>query len=70
MPPLEPLTPERIAELRRMTPQEKLKIAQRMYWDARREKAAELKTQHPDWSQVEVEGVVKRWFLAHAMREC
>lgn len=65
----EPLSPERIAELRRMTPQEKLELAARLYWDARRAKADELRTQHPEWTEDEVLIEVKRIFLAEAMKE-
>lgn len=69
MPAQQELSPERIAELQRMTPEEKWKIAERMYWDARRAKAAEVQTAHPDWSEQEVQFEVKRIFLAEAMRE-
>jgi hypothetical protein len=63
------LTPERIVELRRMTPEQKLEIAQRMYWDARRAKAVELRVLHADWSAEEVQAEVRRVFLAEAMKE-
>ncbi len=65
----EPLTPERIEELRRMTPQEKLKLAEKLYWDARRAKADELRPLHPDWSEDEIQNEVKRIFLAASMKE-
>ena len=67
--PLEPLTPDRIAELRRMTPQERLRMAGKTYWDTRRAKATELSAEHPNWSEDEVETEVKRLFLAEAMKE-
>ena len=63
------LTPERIAELRCMTPEQKWNIAEKFYWDARRAKAAELQTLHPAWSGEEVQTEVRRVFLAEAMKE-
>lgn len=69
MPPDGQLTPERIAELRRMTPEQKLKEMNRLYWEARRSKEAELRSQYPDWSEEEVYKEVGRIFLAEAMKE-
>ena len=66
---LEPLTPERIAELRRMTPEERLKLAGKLFWDARRDKAVEIQQENPDWSAEQVELEVRRVFLAEAMKE-
>ena len=36
--------------LRKMTGEQKLQLAMRLYWSARRLKAAGLRRQHPDWS--------------------
>jgi hypothetical protein len=69
MPAYQELTPERIVELQRMTPEQKWNIAQQMYWGARRAKAVEVQTTHPDWSEPEVQSEVKRIFLAEAMKE-
>lgn len=69
MQPYEPLTPERIVELRRMTPQEKFELMEKLYWDARRAKADELSILHPEWTEAEVQVEVKRIFLAEAMKE-
>ena len=63
------LTPERIAELRSMTPEQKWRAAERLYWDVRRTKAVELHTEHPDWSEQEVQAEVRRVFLAEAMKQ-
>ena len=52
-----------------MTPEQKWKAAESMYWDARRAKAAELQAKNPDWSEQEVQAEVKRIFLAEAMKE-
>lgn len=48
---------------RRMSPAKKLEIAGRLYWDARRLKAAALRGQHPDWSEEEVQDKVREIFL-------
>lgn len=66
---LEPFTPERIAELQRMTPEEKLKIAAQMFWDARRARADELQQKTPDWSAEQVEQELQRIMFAEAMRK-
>ena len=58
-------SPEQIAIYRRMTPGRRLEIAEQMYWSARRMKFAWLRTQHPDWTDTEVEAEVTRIF-SHA----
>ncbi|MHB1080602.1 MAG: hypothetical protein ACYC67_14455 [Prosthecobacter sp.] len=57
------LTPEYIATLRSMTGAEKLRIAFEMYGDARRLKAAQLRQQHTDWSEEQVQQRVKEIFM-------
>lgn len=58
-------SPEQIAIYRQMTPGRRLEIAEQMYWSARRMKAAWLRTQHPDWTDVQVNAEVTRIF-SHA----
>lgn len=58
-------SPEQIEIYRRMTPGRRLEVAEQMYWSARRMKWAWLRTQHPDWSDAEVEAEVTRNF-SHA----
>ena len=48
---------------RRMTPEEKLRIAFKMNLEARELKAAWLKQQHPDWSQEQIDNKVREIFL-------
>lgn len=55
----------RIARLRAMTPEEKLRIAHDLYWSARRMKAAYLRQRHPDWSDERVAKEVRDAFLFH-----
>ncbi|WP_395751865.1 hypothetical protein [Prosthecobacter sp.] len=57
------LTPEYIAKLRSMTGAEKLRIASEMYWDARKVKAEELRLQHPEWTEEQVQQKVKEIFM-------
>ncbi len=57
------LTPEYIATLRRMNGEQKLRTAFRLYWLARKLKAAALHDQHPDWTPEQVELKVKEIFL-------
>ena len=49
--------------LRRMTPIERLRIAERLYWSARRLKAAHLRALHPDWPAERVDNAVKEAFM-------
>lgn len=48
---------------RRMSPEERLSVATRLYWSARAMKAAYLRQQHPDWTEEAVQAEVKRHFL-------
>ncbi|HEY7611133.1 MAG TPA: hypothetical protein VIF14_18040 [Alphaproteobacteria bacterium] len=57
------MSPEEIRILRAMTPEQKLKAAERLYWTARSLKAAWLRQQHPDWSEAEVQRKVREIFL-------
>jgi hypothetical protein len=52
------------AHLKRMTPEQKLTTAAKMYFMARQWKAAGLRSLHPDWSEQQVQEEVKRVFLS------
>lgn len=54
--------PEQIAILRRMTPEQRWQAAHRLYWTMRRHKTAFLQSQHPDWSEHQVDNEVRRIF--------
>jgi hypothetical protein len=54
--------PEQIEVLRAMSGQERVRVAERLYWSARRMKAAGLRAQHPDWPQTKVQAEVRRIF--------
>ena len=47
---------------RAMTPAERWDAAKKLYWSARRLKAAFLRTQHPEWGEEAVHEAVKRSF--------
>jgi hypothetical protein len=51
---------------RRMTPEQKLKAAARMFWDARRARAQAIQQEHMAWSKDEVELELRRLMLAEA----
>ena len=54
--------PKQYEAYRRMTPEKRLQIAERMYWSARRLKTAWLREQHPDWTDQEIAREVTRIF--------
>jgi hypothetical protein len=49
----------------RMTPEQKLRAAERLYWSARALKAGALRALHPEWSDAQVEAAVREAFLFH-----
>jgi len=57
------LHPAQIEAYRRMTPEEKIKAGFRLYWQARKLKAAWLRQVNPDWTEREVNAEVCRIFL-------
>jgi hypothetical protein len=54
---------EYIEMLRKLTPEQKLDAAARMYWRARDAEAARLRSQNPEWTEEEVQREVRRIFL-------
>jgi hypothetical protein len=64
------LTHERIAELRRMTAEDRWREAEGLYWEARRQRADLIKKNNPDWLDDVVEKAVKLIFLLESMKEC
>jgi hypothetical protein len=49
----------------RMTPAQKLEASMRLYWSARKLKAAYFRAEHPHWSEAEVAAAVRAAFLFH-----
>lgn len=62
-PKIAPMTPEEIRILRAMTPEQKLRAIDRLYWTARSLKAAWLRQQHPDWREDEIQREVRAIFM-------
>lgn len=61
----EQTSPEQIAALRAMTGIQRLRLAERLYWSARKMKAAGLRSQHPDWPESRLNEAVREIF-SHA----
>ena len=61
----EQTSPEQIAALRSMTGLRRLQLAERIYWSARKMKAAGLRSQHPDWPESRLNDAVREIF-SHA----
>ena len=59
----EQTSPEQFAIYRRMTGQQRLKVAGQLYWSARKLKAAGVRSQHPEWTEEKVIADVNRIFL-------
>lgn len=55
--------PRQMEILRRKTPAERLQIGLRLCAEARKIKAAALRTFHPDWTEEQVQQAVKKAFL-------
>jgi hypothetical protein len=56
-------SPEQIAVMRAMPGERRLRLAEQLYWSARKLKAAGLRHQHSDWAEDRVNAEVTRIFL-------
>ena len=56
-------SPEQVELLRKMSGQQRLALAEAVFWEARELKAAGVRHQHPDWSVEQVAAEVNRIFL-------
>jgi hypothetical protein len=54
---------EALQVLQAMTPEQKLKAAERLYHSARQLKAAALRAEHPDWTDEAIRRAVRMIFL-------
>lgn len=61
--PDEEPTPEQIKIFRAMSGEERLRLAERLYWSARNMKKAGVRAQHPEWSEEQIEAEVRQIFL-------
>ena len=55
--------PEALETLQAMSPEQKLRAAERLYYSARQLKAAALRAEHPDWSDEAIRRAVRMIFL-------
>ena len=55
--------PEQERIFQAMEPEKKLRVAQMLYYSARKLKAAGLKAQNPDWSEEKINNRVREIFL-------
>jgi hypothetical protein len=59
----EQASPEQVKALRALSGEERLRLAERLYWSARKMKAAGVRAQHPDWPEARIGDEVRRIFL-------
>jgi hypothetical protein len=57
------LHPEQIRIFKSMTPEQKLKVALRLYYSARELKTAGLRSQNPEWTEDKVQYEVREIFF-------
>jgi hypothetical protein len=57
------MTTEALRRVRQMTPTEKLRAAERLFFSARQLKAAALRAHHPDWTEEAISRAVREAFL-------
>jgi hypothetical protein len=56
-------SPEQFARLQSMSGQQRLRLAEQLYWSARKMKAAGLRLQHPEWGSERIEAELREVFL-------
>ena len=56
-------SPEQIEILRAMTGEQRLRLAEQLYWSARKLKLAGLRAQHPDWTEEQLNAELRQTFL-------
>jgi len=61
--PDEQPSPEQVEILRAILGEQRLRVAERLYWSARKMKSAGVRAQHPDWPEERVGAEVRRYFL-------
>ena len=63
--PDEQTSREQFTALRAMSGARRLRLAERLYWSARKMKAAGLRSQHPDWPEQRLDDALREIF-SHA----
>ena len=64
--PDEQASPEQIAAFKAMSGEKRLRMAEQLYWLARKIKTAGFRAQHPDWTDEQINSEVRRVFLLAA----
>jgi hypothetical protein len=59
----EEMSPKQIEILRGLSGEQRLRIADQLYWTAREMTAVGVRARHPDWSEEQVKAEVRRLFL-------
>jgi hypothetical protein len=59
----EELSPKQIEILRAMPGAQRLELAEKLYWSARKLKTAGVRSRHPHWPEEKVKAEVNRIFL-------
>ena len=54
---------DQLMALRALTPEQRWRAGRGLYWSVRRLKAAFLRSQHPGWSEQQLQAEVRRIFL-------
>jgi len=54
---------EQAVILRRMSPAQRWRVAESLYWQARAWKTASLKALHPEWTEERIRNIVREQFL-------
>ena len=61
--PDEKPSPKQIEIIRAMSGERRWRLAEQLYWSARRMKIAGLRAQHPDWPNERLEAETRQIFL-------
>ena len=56
-------SPKQIEIFRAMPGEQRLRLAEQLYWSARKLKLAGLRAQHPDWTETRLNAEVRQIFL-------
>jgi hypothetical protein len=60
--PDEEFSPKQIEILRAMPGERRLRLAEQLYWSARKMKLAGLRAQHADWTEEQLKAELRRIF--------
>jgi len=61
--PDEEPSPEQIRALRKIPGEKRLRLAEQLYWSARKLKLAGLRSQHPTWTEEQLTSELRNIFL-------